>query len=217
SSTALTTSSFSSSVNLAGSSTFTLSPGTAGLFFSASVWSPVSLPLSLPSTTLSPGIVSSDPSGYVTVTSPLSPIVIFVPSGNVEFPLSSLLASSTALTTSSFSSSVNLAGSSTVTLSPGTAGLFFSASVWSPVSLPLSLPSPSSTTFRSSSDPSGYVTVTSPLSSTVIFVPSGNVEFPLSSLLASSTALTTSPFSSSVNLVGSSTFTLSPGTFGLFL
>ena len=138
--------------------------------------------------------------------------MIFVPSGNVDLPLSSLLASSTALTTSSFSVSVNLAGSSTFTLSSslGTFGSFLSASV-----LPSTTLSPGIVSF----EPSGYVTVTSPLSPTVIFVPSGNVDLPLSSLLASSTALTTSSFSPSVNLVGSSTFTLSSslGTFSSFL
>src|SRR5699024_6802269 len=200
SSTALTTSDFSSSVSLFGSSTFTLSPGTFGSLFSDSV-------VVFPSTTLSPGIVSLEPSGYVTVTSPLSPTVTVVPSGNVDLPFSSLFASSTALTTSDFSSSVSLFGSSTFTLSPGTFGSLFSDSV---VVFPSTTLSPGIVSL----EPSGYVTVTSPLSPTVTVVPSGNVDLPFSSLFASSTALPTSDFSSSVSLFGSSTFTLSPGTFG---
>src|SRR5699024_12627498 len=66
-------------VSLFGLSTFTLSLGTFSSFFSASL---------LPSTTLSPGIVSLEPSWYVTVTCLFSPSVILFPS--VLFDLDSL-------------------------------------------------------------------------------------------------------------------------------
>ena len=138
----------------------------------------------------------------------MSPTVTLLPSGKVDLPFSSLFASSTALTTSDFSSSVSLFGSSTFTLSPGSFGSFFSASLF-----------PSTTLLPGivSLEPSGYVTVTSPLSPTVTLLPSGKVDLPFSSLFASSTALTTSDFSSSVSLFGLSTFTLSLGTFSSFL
>src|SRR5699024_1193043 len=199
SSTALTTSDFSLSVSLFGSSTFTLSPGTFTSFFSASL---------LPSTTSFPGIVSLEPSGYVTVTSPLSPTVTLLPSGKVDLPSSSLFASSTALTTSDFSSSVSLFGLSTFTLSLGTFSSFLSASF-----LPYTTLFPGLVLF----EPLRFFTVTSPLSPTITLLPSGKVDLPSSSLFASSTALTTSDFSSSVSLFGLSTFTLSLGTFSSFL
>ena len=70
--------------------------------------------VSLSDTVLVPGIVSFDLSGYVIVTSPLSPTVTVVPAGRLG------LAFLTSSTTLSFSSCVSCAGLSTFV----TAGLF---------------------------------------------------------------------------------------------
>ena len=110
---------FSSSVKWLGSLTVTLPPGTVGVMLPASVVLPF-----WPWTNWSPGMVSFEPSGYVTLVVPSSPTVTLVPSGNL-----SLLASSTFFLTLSFSGWVKWLGSATGSLVVGTFGLIFSASV----------------------------------------------------------------------------------------
>ena len=137
---------------------------------------------------------------------PLSSTSTLVPSGKL-----SLLASSILSLISSFSLSVRLSLSPTSVL-PGTVGSIISEIGSSGLSSISGSPCLYSNTRSSagivSFDPSGYVIVALPLSSTDTSVPSGNL-----SLLASSILFLTSSFSLSVKFLGSFTPVFS-GTFG---
>ena len=133
----------------------------------------------------------------------MSPTVTLLPSGKVDLPFSSLFASSTALTTSDFSSSVSLFGSSTFTLSLGTFGSFLSASVF--------VFSTRSVLEISYVDLSKYVIVAFPLLSTVTVTP-----LSINVLFASSTFFLTWAFSSSLKLFKSFTGTFSVGILTVF-
>ena len=108
---------------LSGSAFLYLSDSFVVSALSTSFWSSDLSTSSFCSTTLSAGIVSVDPSGYVIVTLPLSSTSTFVPSGNL-----SLLASSILFLTSSFSLSVKLSLSPTSVFS-GIVGSISSAVV----------------------------------------------------------------------------------------
>ena len=161
-------------------------------------------------TSLSAGITSFDPSGYVIVALPLLSTSTFVPSGKL-----SLLTFSILSLISCFSLSVRLFLSPT-SVFPGTFGSMMSAILSSGFSSMAGSPclywNTRSFAGITSLDPSGYVIVALPLSSTSTFVPSGNL-----SLLASSILSLTSFFSSSVNLSRSFTPVFSVGTFGVIL
>src|SRR5699024_6405826 len=184
--------SLSPSVKCSGSFTGTLSSGFFGPFVSY-------LSASFSGRTKSPPlIVSFEPSGYLIVTLPLSSTVTSVPFGRSEFTLP------TSSVTLSLSPSVKCSGSFTGTLSSGFFGPFesylsasFSGRTKSP---PLIV----------SFEPSGYLIVALPLSSTVTSVPFGRSEF---TLPTSSVTLSLSP---SVKCSGSFTGTLSSGFFGPF-
>mgnify|MGYP003085594276 CR=1 FL=1 len=91
---------------------------------SVSTLSTVGAPdVSLSTATSAPGSVSTDSSGYVIVTSPLSATSTFVFAGKSGF------AFLTSSATFAFSSSVNFAGSSTLTLFSGAFGVTWSAVV----------------------------------------------------------------------------------------
>ena len=155
---------------------------------------------------MSAGIVSFDPSGYVIVALPFSSTSTFVPSGNL-----SLLASSIFFLTSSFSLSVKLSLSPT-SVFPGIVGSIISeigsSGLLSISGSPCLYLNTRSSAGIVSFDPSGYVIVALPLSSTDTSVPSGNL-----SLLASSIFFLTFSFSLSVNLSRSLTPVFS-GRFG---
>ena len=141
-------------------------------------------------TVFSAGSVFVDPSGYVNVAFPLSSTVTSFASG---------FAFLTSSTTFAFSSSVNLSLFSTSVLTGSLAGFFsasvfaFSVTVCSGVKVLI--------------DPSGYVNVAFPLSSTVTSFASG---------FAFLTSSTTFAFSSSVNLSLFSTSVLTGSLAGFF-